>query len=171
MAGALSAGGGGGAGCDCCGVAGAGSVDCAVAGSARSATSVSPAALSNMFVPRVCICLYIISVSTPVNSTALGRCVSGNVSSNCGQECLQFPRQGALESNLLPRPRMDQFKLRCMKEISRERNRGTVVGGAAVSGSHLAWCAIERVAHDRITERGHVNADLVCPAGVDFYFD
>src|SRR5579862_2101340 len=58
-----------------------------------------------------------------------------------------------------------------MQEISRQRKRGTFVRGAAASCPHLAWCTVEHIAHDRVPQRRHVDADLMGAAGIDLHFD
>src|SRR5450755_3739582 len=66
---------------------------------------------------------------------------------------------------------MDQFELRCVKKISRKRERSASVGGTTATGSQLLWRAIESIAYYRMAQGRHVYADLVCPAGIDLYFN
>ena len=78
---------------------------------------------------------------------------------------MEFSGQGGGELNRPARARLLKSDFRGVKKIPAERRQRTP------ADMQLAGGAIKRIAHDRMAQRGKMDADLVRAAGVDLHFE
>jgi len=101
---------------------------------------------------------------------------AGRATFQAAQEQFQLDRQRRLQLQQLPGRRVRELEPRRVQKVSSQlellglrftprRPPGRCLRGGLVR--QLSGCSVERVAHDRVPDRGHVDSNLVGAAGLD----